>query len=693
MEKLEESKYATMKSGIFTGGLHIKSRKSYYAILKDRVLEIYKSSKEEKLGKEAKFLFDLSLTFNIHLHYDAVLKDCIALMMPDETFLMRFEMDSNVWFEMLLDKTRQARSAKLGRLVFRNEYFEVAWDVEPIKKPKLSRRIKDKEPVEDLVIKNERFFLGKKRLCMYPHTLYIIRKGITASKDTSPPFCSDDYIAFPVSAISIYGHHNRYFFFRAGRCAPTGAGELWFYTDNSEAASSINDKIIKICERENEKKKTRDRMHFSRSNISTRSSRNQTHRERSHTHTQRSSIEAARSLGKEMRQIGTKYSVSTINGEEKQLLQLTGDCGRFIEETAQNPSDLLDGYTQMDCVQDCNGLSTHALNSNYMLAEVRSYMFNNSNCFECMKLSGRKNNEISGSRFLPCGNSSENLSDLFVVHSDAFDNAASKNVDDLRKRVQSLGSKSWMRAVRKIPDPCNEHSNDKKVRQGTSNSSNAVGRSGTNLIASMDDSNHSHASSFDVDSSVMLYSGNEDVQKVRNEDFENLFGKIQLVSNLEQRNNSELSPTNNSDYILPSFDSSLIKNSVKTADNASNSCWVGTILEQNASSGTSRSQSPVSFKEKNSDGSNEIKISSETMNHFSVPKIPIEISREHERFVSDETFVEDKQKDLQYVTLHWHRSNVSSPSSRNSLRATGGPVDINCLKKRCEYAVIQPHNS
>lgn len=35
--------------------------------------------------------------------------------------------------------------------------------MEPIRKPKLSRKIRDEEPVEDLVVKNESFFLGKKR--------------------------------------------------------------------------------------------------------------------------------------------------------------------------------------------------------------------------------------------------------------------------------------------------------------------------------------------------------------------------------------------------------------------------------------------------------------------------------------------------------------------------------------------------
>lgn len=68
----------------------------------------------------------MRMSYRPYFKYDAVLKDCIALMMPDETFLMRFEMESDFWFEMLIDRACQARSAKLSRPVYRNEYFEVS---------------------------------------------------------------------------------------------------------------------------------------------------------------------------------------------------------------------------------------------------------------------------------------------------------------------------------------------------------------------------------------------------------------------------------------------------------------------------------------------------------------------------------------------------------------------------------------
>lgn len=60
------------------------------------------------------------------LQFDPVLKDCLSVMTPDETFLMRSDTETEDWFVQLLDKARQARATKLGRAVFREEYFEVS---------------------------------------------------------------------------------------------------------------------------------------------------------------------------------------------------------------------------------------------------------------------------------------------------------------------------------------------------------------------------------------------------------------------------------------------------------------------------------------------------------------------------------------------------------------------------------------
>ncbi|VBB25382.1 unnamed protein product [Acanthocheilonema viteae] len=450
METLEETKHAVTKCSTFTGGLHLKF-----------------TNLQKKSGKKAKLLFDLSLTFNIHLHYDSALKDCIALMMPDETFLMRFEMGSDIWFEMLIDRV-----------------CSMGCETDKIRKPKLSKKIKDEELVEDLVVKNENFFLGKKRLCMYHHTLYIVRKGVVASKDTSPPFCSDDYIAFPVTAISIYGHRNKYFFFRADRCAPTGAGELWFCTDNGKTASSINDKIIRICDRESEKKKVQGRMCFSRSNVPTRSSRSQTHRERSHTQRLSADVAGIKSfghklsapdpgflssyfsqqslaIGKELEQVDKKFlhSQSTVNNGEKERQRLADGYNSFSEDrhehvdskTSQSPSDPLDSYTPMGWPEDCNCQSTSTCK------RIRSF-------------------------------SSQRASSSLQRNQQA---------DILRNGILMV-----------------------------------IGRSGSNSTISIECSSYSHTSSLDIGNSMVLYSATKGVRKVRNY-FENPCKKVQSAADFE----------------------------------------------------------------------------------------------------------------------------------------------------------------
>uniref|UniRef100_A0A914R1W4 Uncharacterized protein n=1 Tax=Parascaris equorum TaxID=6256 RepID=A0A914R1W4_PAREQ len=68
-DAIETKSNGIAKAGLITGGFFpLKSKKVYYAVLKDRVLELYKSAKEEKNGKEPKYLFDLSTAFNVHMH-------------------------------------------------------------------------------------------------------------------------------------------------------------------------------------------------------------------------------------------------------------------------------------------------------------------------------------------------------------------------------------------------------------------------------------------------------------------------------------------------------------------------------------------------------------------------------------------------------------------------------------------------
>ncbi|VDM37044.1 unnamed protein product [Toxocara canis] len=284
VDTMEGKPSGIAKAGIVTGGFYpMKSKKVYYALLKDRVLELYKTAKDEKNGKEPKLLFDLSTAFNVHIHYECTLKECLSVMLPDETFFFRpesSESDLEDWYSQLVDKARQARATLLGRPVFREEYFEVAWDVEMVKLPKLRKKSKSDEKMEDLVSKYHDRLLGKKRLCMYPHSMVIVKRGVTASENAFPPLHADEFMEFPVNAVSNFGKQEKYFFLRVGRCAPTGAGELWLSAESGDCARSIYEKISKICERESEKRRAQSSRLPS---FTSRTLRSGAHRDRVHT--------------------------------------------------------------------------------------------------------------------------------------------------------------------------------------------------------------------------------------------------------------------------------------------------------------------------------------------------------------------------------------------------------------------------
>ncbi|VDN43249.1 unnamed protein product [Gongylonema pulchrum] len=158
-----------------------KSKKTYYAYVDVRVLELYKSAKDLKIKKEPKYLFDLAIVFNVHEYEDPAKEKWICLMMPDETFLMHFEEPSefSVWIQMLILKVRRARSIRVGTElddqcialfdVMIADKLQYAWDMEPVRKPKFRWRPKREDPVADIVDKYADFLLGKKR---YTHRCF-----------------------------------------------------------------------------------------------------------------------------------------------------------------------------------------------------------------------------------------------------------------------------------------------------------------------------------------------------------------------------------------------------------------------------------------------------------------------------------------------------------------------------------------
>lgn len=113
------------KSGQVLASYGKYTKKSFYAVLSERALELHESEKTYRKKKNAKFLVDLSNCFNVAQHHDPKLKRCISVMSPDDTFLISGETDKQTdeWFDAVLSAAIPARALYLGRPVFPNEFF------------------------------------------------------------------------------------------------------------------------------------------------------------------------------------------------------------------------------------------------------------------------------------------------------------------------------------------------------------------------------------------------------------------------------------------------------------------------------------------------------------------------------------------------------------------------------------------
>ncbi|KAE9413106.1 hypothetical protein Angca_001163 [Angiostrongylus cantonensis] len=89
---LEEDSGVIKSGPVVAGFAPIKSRKTYYAVLCERALELHDSEKTYRKGKSARYLIDLSIAFNLHNeHLDPKLKRCVCLMGPDETLCLKVD--------------------------------------------------------------------------------------------------------------------------------------------------------------------------------------------------------------------------------------------------------------------------------------------------------------------------------------------------------------------------------------------------------------------------------------------------------------------------------------------------------------------------------------------------------------------------------------------------------------------------
>ncbi|KAK6061840.1 hypothetical protein COOONC_00494, partial [Cooperia oncophora] len=274
-----------------------KSRKSYYAVLCERALELHESEKTYRKRKSARHLIDLSIAFNLHNeHFDPKLKRCVCLMGPDETLCLKVDdvgkggdegRQNTEWYNAIMSALIPSRVLRLGRPIQPQEFFECAWDVEVVNAPKLKRpSARSEEALQNICVRLPEI-AGPKRLCFYAHTIVLCKRRIEPAicgmpSSGIPPFHTDDFIEIPRKCVAFFGCQERYFLMRLGRGAPMGASELWAQCDSEEVAHDIHNKLNAIIERESEKKKKMNNgIVMPPGLLSIRS--HHSHRERSHT--------------------------------------------------------------------------------------------------------------------------------------------------------------------------------------------------------------------------------------------------------------------------------------------------------------------------------------------------------------------------------------------------------------------------
>jgi hypothetical protein len=233
--------------------------KQLQLILKPSSLELHKTLKDMRNGKTPKHLIELGDLFNISLQNEPnqIKGDCISLMSPEVTyFILPNDPDStlNDWFELLIERVREARCSKVLRPVFREEFFEAAWDINIVKKPKLRKEYGKEEKIDDLAEKLAEI-QGRKRLCISTTSFLLFKMGVHPSSDPDQPFDKEAFTELPINVISNYGKQERFFFVRVGRCSEIGQGELWMATEGGASATQLHDRISKINQRDAEKRR------------------------------------------------------------------------------------------------------------------------------------------------------------------------------------------------------------------------------------------------------------------------------------------------------------------------------------------------------------------------------------------------------------------------------------------------------
>uniref|UniRef100_A0A0K0CW24 PH domain-containing protein n=1 Tax=Angiostrongylus cantonensis TaxID=6313 RepID=A0A0K0CW24_ANGCA len=206
-----------------------KSRKTYYAVLCERALELHDSEKTYRKGKSARYLIDLSIAFNLHNeHLDPKLKRCVCLMGPDETLCLKVDdagkggdegRQNAEWYNAIMSALIPSR------------VLQCAWDVDVVNAPKVKRPGRCEEQLQNICLRLPEI-AGQKRLCFYAHTIAVCKRRIEPAthgipSSGIPPFHVDDFFEIPRKCVAFFGCQERFFLMRLGRGSPMGASELW----------------------------------------------------------------------------------------------------------------------------------------------------------------------------------------------------------------------------------------------------------------------------------------------------------------------------------------------------------------------------------------------------------------------------------------------------------------------------------
>ncbi|KAF7640296.1 IRS-type PTB domain-containing protein [Meloidogyne graminicola] len=223
------------------------------------------------------------------------------------------EYDLQAWFDWILERTRECRSTKLLRPVFHEEFFEAAWDVQIVCKPKLrrdySKKLQPEIKNDDLAEKRPQL-LGHRRLCVCQSSFLLFTLGCRPSTNVDAPFDKNTFIDLSLNVISNYGTQEKFFFIRIGRCSEIGSGELWMTTEHGASARSIHERISQINQRESERRRAQG-IKINLPTISSSVLKSRAHRERSQTQNTKKLSNLALSKQQESEKIDEARKVSS----------------------------------------------------------------------------------------------------------------------------------------------------------------------------------------------------------------------------------------------------------------------------------------------------------------------------------------------------------------------------------------------